>query len=113
MTKKLLAVLREGLSRLKETNSRRREEITAAITAQQLVSPDDEDWLDNAGNHVEEQQLIDELEQATNLEQAVAGLGERQKGLVARLKEMAGGVAVKVAKKRKSMQHNCLCILPG
>jgi len=106
--KPLLDILREGLSKLKARDKKRREMITVALAAQQPVSPDDEDWLDNAGNNVDEELLIHELEASSDIEQAVKRLGENQKGLVARLKELATGVAITVSKKRKSTKHNCL-----
>ena len=59
-----LAILRKGLSTLKLNTKKRKDILIARLTNKEKISAADEHWLDNAGNEVDEQQILDELEAA-------------------------------------------------
>ena len=66
-----------------------------------MISSQDEQWLDFEANLVDEQQVLEALESASDYEQGFERLDEGQKGLVKKLCEAAGDLSIAVGKKQK------------
>ncbi|KAJ7462592.1 hypothetical protein FB451DRAFT_1180890 [Mycena latifolia] len=66
----------------------------------------DEAWLDNDANHVDEDVLIDTLENASDYERGLSHLDLKQKRLVQKLQELAGGMADDSRKQKKPISSN-------
>lgn len=100
MESKPLEVLRKGLKTLTNHVKIRKEALQAQLAESKSISSEDERWLDHDANLVDEQQVLEVLEDATDYEHAFAMLNNEQKGLVTRLCKAAGELRV-VGKKRK------------
>jgi hypothetical protein len=101
-----LEILKQGLSALKETVKKRKDGLTARLRKKEKISDADAAWLDNEGNVVEEDAVIDKLEKASDYERGYARLDTKEVGLVDNLRKLAEGLGQKaaemVSKKRKS-----------
>ncbi|KAF8230439.1 hypothetical protein L208DRAFT_1281699, partial [Tricholoma matsutake] len=62
-------------------------------------------WLDHNANLVDEQQVLEALENASDYEQGFVRLGGEQKGVVQRLCEAAGDLSKVVGKKQKCVSN--------
>ncbi|KAH9959917.1 hypothetical protein BGW80DRAFT_1155081, partial [Lactifluus volemus] len=98
-----LQVLKGGLNKLKDTVKERKESLLSQLQKQQTISSEDEDWLDQEANFVDEEALVDALEKASDYECALSKLDPTQKPLFERLMELGGGIVkdVVAGKKRK------------
>ncbi|KAJ7442960.1 hypothetical protein FB451DRAFT_1437849 [Mycena latifolia] len=99
-----LEVLRKGLASLKENFKKRRDELAQRLKKEEKISEVDEAWLNNDANHVDEDVLIDTLENASDYECGLSRLDSKQKRLVQKLQELAGGMA---DDSRKQKVRNC------
>ena len=100
-----LAVLKKGLSILKDTVKKRREGLVARLKKKEAISDADTAWLDNDANQVDEDALIDKLDKASDYERGLSRLDSQERGIVAQLTELAGETGETVGKasgKRKS-----------
>ena len=100
MASKQLDVLQKGLKVLTNRVKTKKEALEAQLAERKAISPEDEQWLDNEANLVDEQQVLEDLEAASDYERGFERLGDKQKGLVRKLQE-AGGNVSKVAGKRQ------------
>jgi hypothetical protein len=102
MGKNPLQVLKGGLSKLKETIKERKESLLSRLQKQQTISSEDEAWLDQEANLVDEEALVDALEKASDYERVLSKLDPKQRPLLERLMELGGGIKdVVTGKKRK------------
>lgn len=108
MTLKPLDVLKKGLKLLQHRFKARRETIQARIAEKKSISSEDEKWLDGEANLTDEHQVLDVLERASNYESGLGQLNEGQKGVVNKLREVAGDLTKIAGKKRK---RACSCNL--
>ncbi|KIK76349.1 hypothetical protein PAXRUDRAFT_170205, partial [Paxillus rubicundulus Ve08.2h10] len=60
------------------------------LKARQPISDSDQEWLDNAGNLVDEEQVVDALDHASDYEQGLKRLNSHDKSVVEKLKNLAG-----------------------
>jgi len=95
-----LEVLRKGLKVLESQVKTRKEALQTRLAERKSISLQDEQWLDNDANLVDEQQVLEALENASDYDQGVARLNEEQKAIVRKLREAAGDVSKVVGKKR-------------
>ncbi|KAF8230396.1 hypothetical protein L208DRAFT_1400622 [Tricholoma matsutake] len=102
MPLKPLEVLKKGLKILQDQVKAKKEKLQAQLHAKKSISSLDENWLDNEANLVDEQRVLDALENASDYERGCERLDETQKGVVRRLREVAGDLSKAVGKKRKS-----------
>ena len=65
----------------------------------------DEKWLDHKANLVDEQRVLDTLENASNYKSGLERLDDAEKGVVRKLREVAGDLSKLVGNKRK-----CTCV---
>ncbi len=78
MTAPTLADLRKALGLLEKVNAAKQEDISAHLRHGKAVTQDEEEWLDGAGNMVDERLLVDELGKAADFGVALANLNPRQ-----------------------------------
>ena len=101
MASKPLDILKKGLVKLKNSFKAKKEDLEAKLSRQESISSSDEQWLDNEGNTIYEQCVIDTLESSSNYEQGLDNLDKAEKVIVKKLREWAGDLAKTVGKKRK------------
>ena len=104
MSKTALDVLKSGLAKLKNHAKARKDGLLARLHRKEKISTEEEEWLDNAANPVDEEAIIDLLEKASDYECSLKRLNSQQKSLVDKLKELGGGIkkATLPGNKRKS-----------
>ena len=104
MVHKPLEILKKGLDKLKKEFKKKQDEITGKVSRNEAISQADEEWLDNEGNTVAEEHVLDLLEEASDYERGVARLDDHGKEIVKKLREWGGDLLAKIAgKKRKHM----------
>lgn len=103
MGKKPLEVLKAGLARLKETIKTRKDALSTRLSNRERISEEDEHWLDNEANFVNEDAIVDLLDKASDYERGLERLDSQQKILLEKLKELGGGIKKAAGHKRKRM----------
>ena len=98
---KPLDILKKGLAKLKKKFKAEKEYLEAKLSRQESISSLDEQWLDNEGNTVDKQHVIDTLESSSNYERGLENLDEPGKVIVKKLWEWGGELAKAVGSKRK------------
>ena len=101
MASKPLDILKKGLAKLKNSFKTKKEHLEAKLSRQESISSSDERWLDNEGNTIDEQRVIETLESSSNYEKGLENLDEAGKVIVKKLREWSGELAKAVGKKRK------------
>ncbi|KAK0477074.1 hypothetical protein IW261DRAFT_1421279 [Armillaria novae-zelandiae] len=101
MSKKPLDVLKNGLAKLEEQVKAWKNDILDCLANKQPVCDDDEHWLDNEANLVEEVMILDLLDQASDYERGVKHLNSQQKSLVEKLKGLGSGIKNLVSSKKR------------
>ena len=101
MVRKPLEVLKKGLNILQRQVKAWKEKLQASLAERKSISSQDEQWLDNEANLVDEQRILEALENASDYERGLQRLDDTQKGMVRKLWEIAGNVAKVAGKKRK------------
>jgi hypothetical protein len=76
-----VSILKKGLKKLQDQTRDRKVTLEAALKANEPISEIDEEWLDNAGNLVDEERLVDELDKVSNYESALKKLSPRNNPL--------------------------------
>lgn len=82
MPLKPLEVLKKGLKILQDQVKAKKEKLQAQLHVKKSISSLDENWLDNEANLVDEQQVLDTLENASDYERGCERLDETQKGVI-------------------------------
>ena len=82
MALKPLEILKKGLLKLKQTVKKKKDELDAKLTWKEPISASDEEWLDNEGNLIDQQRILDNLEAASDYERGLERLGEEEKRIV-------------------------------
>lgn len=98
-----LEVLKKGLTELSGTITNRKNKLTEKLSWGEAISPSDEQWLDNEGNTVYEERILEVLESAPDYGKAVLKLDNNGKAIVRKLQEWAGASAKVTRNKRKCM----------
>ncbi|SJL05224.1 uncharacterized protein ARMOST_08590 [Armillaria ostoyae] len=98
VTTPTIAELKKTLKLLKDETDRRRKDIKTRLAQKKSVSREDEEWLDEARNLVDEVVLVESLAAAPDLDAALKILNEHQRDLYALL---IGKIRSSVSKKRK------------
>ena len=104
MSKNPLDLLKKGLSKLKDSIKERKDNLLACLNRKEKISDEDEEWLDSAGNVVDEEAVVSLLENASDYEHGLTQLQvtSQQKTLVEKLKVLGGKGNKSLGKKRKS-----------
>ena len=71
-----VSILKKGLKKLQDQTWDRKVTLEATLKGHESISEIDEEWLDNAGNLVNEECLVDELDKALDYESALKKLAE-------------------------------------
>ena len=71
----------------------------AQLAEQKSISSEDEQWLDNDANFIDEQHVLEALGKAPDYDQGFAALTGEQKNIVKMLCEAAGELSKAVGKK--------------
>ena len=90
MSETPLHVLHKGLAKLKDSVKERKENLLACLNRKEKISDEDEEWLDNGGNVVDEEAVLNLLENESDYEHSLTQLTSQQKILVEKLKELGG-----------------------
>ncbi|KAN0136894.1 hypothetical protein V8E53_005335, partial [Lactarius tabidus] len=97
-----LEILKQGLRSFSQKIKQRKDELEAKLKQCEALSLADENWLDSEANVVDEQQVLEQLESASDYERGLACLDDEGKAIVKKLREWAGELPAKlVGKKRK------------
>ena len=94
MAPKAIELLKRGLNILEATFASRKSQLLARRADNKSITSEDERWLDEEGNLIEEHVAVDALENAPNFDKAVKVLLETQQAAVNRLR----GIALKEEK---------------
>lgn len=105
ITLKALEVLKKGLKILQAQVKAKKEKLQAQLHERKSISSHDKKWLDNEANLVDEQQVLDALENASDYERGLERLDDVQKGVVKRLREVAGDLK-DLCSPRRRMRHS-------
>jgi len=97
---KALDILKNAFSKLKKSTEKRRKALLNCLAKKEKLSEADETWLDNDGNLVDEERVIEALDAASDFERGVERLSDNGKAALYRLRQAAED---NVSKKRKRM----------
>ena len=84
-----LHVLQKGLTKLKESIKERKDSLLACLNQREKISNEDEEWLDNSGNVVDEEAVVDLLENTSDYEHGLTWLTTQQRIIIERQKYIA------------------------
>jgi len=87
---KPIEILKRGLLKLHNQVQQRKSELEAKLKAGQPVSDADMDWLDGDGNLIDEEQVVEILDNASDYERGFDRLNPQKKVIVQRLRKLAG-----------------------
>jgi hypothetical protein len=91
-----LKILKQGLKSFSQKIKERKDKLNAKLKQSKTLSPADEEWLDNQANVVIEQQILEQLESASDYDRGLACLDNKGKAIVKKLREWAGELPVKL-----------------
>ena len=97
-SRKALDSLKNAFLKLKKSTERRRKSLLNCLAKKEKLSEADETWLDNDGNLVDEECVIEALDAASDFERGVERLSDNGKAALDWLRQAAEG---NVSKKRK------------
>ena len=86
-----LAILKAGLAALKSKAEICKNDLLNRLKAQAKISAADETWLDQEGNYVDEEALLNTLGAASNCERALTLLNPGEKKVLDGLVEVGKG----------------------
>jgi hypothetical protein len=93
-----LEILKRGFSEFFRKIKDRKDQLTAKLSRGEVISPSDEQWLDNEGNTIDEECILEALGSALDYNRAVAELDSNGQEIVRKLREWAGhGASAKAA----------------
>jgi ribosome assembly protein YihI (activator of Der GTPase) len=108
MSESALDVLKAGLTKLKDDTKARKDDLLARLHRKEEISAEEEEWLDNTANLVDEEAIVDSLETASDYERGLGRLNPQQKYLVDKLKELGGGIEHAGDKRKRNGVHYLL-----
>jgi hypothetical protein len=85
-----LKILKRGFSKFFQTIKDRKDKLNVKLSQGEVISPSDEQWLDNEGNTIDEEHILEALESALDYNRAVAELDINGQEIVRKLWEWAG-----------------------
>ena len=93
--------LKKGLHTLRIQVQDRKSRIESDLKAGKAISEIDEEWLDGDGNLIGEEQVVRDLEEASDYERGLERLDVESQSIVQRLQVLGGGHRAPTGKKRK------------
>ncbi|KAJ3717029.1 hypothetical protein C8R42DRAFT_724670 [Lentinula raphanica] len=100
-----LEILEKGLTTLKNWVEARWKDLTAWLGHKEMLTDGEERWLDNEGNTVDEEKLVDKLRDAASYKDALQRLSVMEKETVKKLRELAGADLKPAGNKRKRPEN--------
>ena len=97
-----MEILKKSLAKLQQQIRDRKAMIEGKLKARQPISDSDEEWLDNGGNLVDEEWVVDALDNVLDYEWGFERLNSYDKLVVKKLKNLARSGAA-TTKKHKHM----------
>ena len=108
-----LEILKKGFTQLSNKIQVRKDELNAKLARKEAILSSDEEWLDNEGNIVDEQCILNILESAPDYEKGVEQLDNKGKAIVQKLRELAHDVPKAIGNKWKHMVFKWLVLRCG
>jgi len=96
-----LRILKKGFAEFLGKIKKRKDTLNTKLSRGEAISPSDEQWLDNEGNTIDKERILEVLESAPDYERAVAKLDNNGKAIVRKLREWAGADTKVAGNKRK------------
>ena len=102
-----LEVLKRGFSEFSRKINIRKDKLNAKLSQGEAISISDKQWLDNDGNTIDKEHILEALELAPDYKKAAAELDDNRQGIMKKLKEWAGyGTSLaKVAGNKRKRTH--------
>ena len=97
----MIDVLKKGLKTLKKHIASCKTQLKANLKAGNIISADDEEWLDGAGNLIDEGCVVELLDIEPDYERGLEKLDAKDRGIVQNLISLGGGDKEAPGKKRK------------
>ena len=97
----MIDVLKKGLKFLKKRVASRKEQLEADLKAGHIISAEDEEWLDGAGNLIDEERVVEVLDNESDYEKGLEKLDMKDRDIVQELISLGGGEKKAPSKKRK------------
>ena len=96
-----LETLKKGFSELFRNIKDRKGKLNVRLSQGEAISPSDKQWLDNEGNTIDDERILEALELAPDYNKAVAKLDSNEQEIMRKLREWAGcGSSAKVVGKK-------------
>ena len=105
-----LNALKKAFSKLKKSFEKCRKDFLDRLAKNEQLSDDDENWLDNNGNLVNEQRVIDTLDTASDFKRGLERLSDEEKAALQRLR-LAAGLDLSKKRKRKCIIQRQLAVM--
>ena len=103
-----LEVLKDGFTKLKKSVGQRKADLQAHLAQKKKISPAEEEWLNNTGNLVDEEHVIDMLNVASDYKLGMERLSDTDKTLMKHLQEAASAEVSKMRKHACLIQCECM-----
>ena len=101
----MIDILKKGLKTLKMSVASHKAQLEADLKAGKLISAEDEEWLDGAGNLIDEERMVEVLDNESDYERGLEKLNMKDRDIVQWLVSLGGGDKEAPSKKRK--RHGC------
>jgi hypothetical protein len=102
MTLKLLDILRKGLKSLQNEVKAKRDHLLARLADQKFINLSEEHWLDDDANFVNEEQIPEALEKASEYEMGCCKAGRQGEGHHDEAEEVCRGLQVVTGDEQKT-----------
>ena len=90
---KPIKILKKGLTKLQNQIEDQKTRLEGKLRACQPILDSDQEWLDNDGNLMDEEQVVDALDHASNYKQGLERLNSHDRAVVDKLQSLAGSCA--------------------
>ena len=107
MSSNQLDILKKGLVNLQSQTKETKSRLLTRLANHEIITKEEEHWLDHNANLVEEEQVIEELEKASDYEQRLGRLDEIKKKIVICLSTATGNIVVSNKQKSKFLNKFC------
>ena len=87
----MIDVLKKGLKTLKKHITSHKTQLEANLKAGNIISADDEEWLDGAGNLVDEEHVVELLDIEPDYKRGLEKLDVKDRGIMQNLISLGGG----------------------
>ena len=96
--------LKQGLKKLQDQTHGHKAMLETTLRAKQVISEANEEWLDNAGNLIDKEWVVNELDKAMDFADALERLDSQNKAIIQKLTKLADKQGAAPTKMHKHMQ---------